>query len=109
MRLWEQELQGLAQTLRSLEGERAALEGELASLRERAAGASAHRTGLQTELGDAERRRDHAVERAGFLSHEAKRVSADAERAPGTSSPRLANRKRCIAPTAGGPRKHWPR
>ena len=30
---------------------------------------------------DAERRRDHAVERAGFLSHEAKRASADAERA----------------------------
>jgi chromosome segregation protein len=81
VRQWEQELQTLAQTLRSLEGERTALEGELASLRERAEGAASHRAGLQTELGDAERRRDHAVERAGFLSHEAKRAAADAERA----------------------------
>jgi chromosome segregation protein len=81
VRQWEQELQGLAQTLRSLEGERTALEGELASLRERAEGAAAHWAGLQTELADAERRRDHAVERAGFLSHEAKRAAADAERA----------------------------
>ena len=70
-----------AQTLRSLEGERAALEGELASLRERAAQAAAHRASLQAELADAERRRDHAVERAGFLSHEAKRAAADAEHA----------------------------
>ena len=46
-----------AQTLRSLEGERAALEGELASLRERAAGAAAHRATLQVELAGAERRR----------------------------------------------------
>ncbi len=79
VRQWEQELQAQAQTLRSLEGERAALEGELASLRERAAGASAHRAGLQGELANAERRRDHAVERAGFLSHESKRAAADAE------------------------------
>src|SRR6476659_7990442 len=79
VRQWEQELQTLAQTLRSLEGERAALEGELASLRERAEGAAAHRAGLQAELADAERRRDHAVERAGFLSHEGKRAAADAE------------------------------
>ncbi|HET9039220.1 MAG TPA: hypothetical protein VFN40_03565, partial [Gemmatimonadales bacterium] len=81
VRQWEQELQGRAQTLRSLEGERAALEGELVSLRERAAGASAHRAGLQGELAGAERRRDHAVERAGFLTHEAKRAAADAEHA----------------------------
>src|SRR5215211_496909 len=53
VRQWEQELQARAQTLRSLEGERAALEGELASLRERAAGASAHSAGLQGELADA--------------------------------------------------------
>ena len=46
VREWEQALQAHAQTLRSLEGERAALEGELASLRERAAGAAAHRTGI---------------------------------------------------------------
>ena len=44
-------------------------------------GAAAHRAGLQAELADAERRRDHAVERAGFLSHEAKRAAAAAERA----------------------------
>ncbi len=80
VRQWEQALQAQAQTLRSLEGERGALEGELASLRERAAGASAHREGLQGELAGAERRRDHAVERAGFLSHESKRAAADAER-----------------------------
>jgi chromosome segregation protein len=81
VREWEQALHGLAQTLRSLEGERAALEGELGSLRERAEGAAAHWTALQAELADAERRRDHAVERAGFLSHQAKRAAADAERA----------------------------
>ena len=77
----EQELQALAQSLRSLEGERAALEGELASLRERAAQASAHRASLQVELADAQRRRDQGIERAGFLGHEAKRAAAEAERA----------------------------
>jgi chromosome segregation protein len=77
----EQELQTQAQTLRSFEGERAALEGELGSLRERAAQAAAHRAALQQELAGAERRRDHAVERAGFLSHEAKRAAAEAEQA----------------------------
>jgi chromosome segregation protein len=77
----EQELQTQAQTLRSLEGERAALEGELGSLRERAAQAAAHRTALQQELATAERRRDQAVERAGFLSQEARRAAAEAEHA----------------------------
>jgi chromosome segregation protein len=81
VRQWEQALQAQAQTLRSLEGERAALEGELVSLRERAAGASAHRAHLQGELAGAERRRDHAVERAGFLSHETKRAGAEADHA----------------------------
>ncbi|HUR96303.1 MAG TPA: AAA family ATPase [Gemmatimonadales bacterium] len=81
VRQWEQELQTHAQTLRSLEGERAALEGELASLRERAAGATAHRSHLQGELAGAERRRDHAVERAGFLSHEGKRAASEADHA----------------------------
>jgi len=81
VRQWEQELQAQAQTLRSLEGERAALEGELVSLRERATGAGTHRTTLSGELASAERRRDHAVERAGFLSHEAKRGGNEAERA----------------------------
>jgi chromosome segregation protein len=81
VRQWEQELQDRAQTLRSLEGERAALEGELAALRERAAQAASHRSSLQVELSSAERRRDHAVERAGFLSHAAKRSAAEAEHA----------------------------
>jgi chromosome segregation protein len=81
VRQWEQELQDRAQTLRSLEGERAALEGELASLRERETQAAAHRSSLQVELASAERRRDHAVERAGFLNHEAKRLAGDAEHA----------------------------
>jgi chromosome segregation protein len=81
VRRWEQELQAQAQTLRSLEGERTALEGELASLRERAAGATAHRANLQGELAGAERRRDHAVERAGFLTHQAKHAGSEAERA----------------------------
>jgi chromosome segregation protein len=77
----EQELQTQAQTLRSLEGERAALEGELGSLREREAQAAAHRSALQQELAGAERRRDHTVERAGFLSHEAKRAAGESEHA----------------------------
>jgi chromosome segregation protein len=77
----EQQLQQQAQTLRSLEGERTALEGELASLRERVTQAAAHRAALQIELATAERRRDHAIERTGFLSHEAKRAAAEAEHA----------------------------
>ena len=81
VRQWEQALQERAQMLRSLEGERAALEGELASLRERAAGAAAHRAALQGELAAAERRRDSAVERSGFLTHEARRAGSEAERA----------------------------
>ena len=77
----EQELQDRAQTLRSLEGERAALEGELAALRERVTQAASHQSSLRVELSSAERRRDHAVERAGFLGHEAKRSASEAERA----------------------------
>jgi chromosome segregation protein len=77
----EQELQLQAQTLRSLEGERTALEGELASLRDRVTQAAAHRAALQIELAGAERQRDHAIERAGFLSHQARRAAADAEHA----------------------------
>jgi chromosome segregation protein len=75
----EQELQEQAQSLRSLEGERTALEGELASLRERSAQGAAQLTNLRSELAMTERRRDSAVERAGFLSQEAARASASAE------------------------------
>ena len=81
VRHWEQELQTLAQTLRSLEGERAALEGELAALRDRAGQASAHRAALQDELAAAEQRRDQTMERAAFLGQESKRSAADADRA----------------------------
>jgi chromosome segregation protein len=81
VRQLEQELQEHAQTLKSLEGERLALEGELASLRERAAQAEAHRSGLQVELAGTERRRDSALERASFLSQDAKRAAAAAEHA----------------------------
>jgi chromosome segregation protein len=77
----EEELQSRAQALRSLEGERTALEGELSSLRERVAQATAHTGGLRTELGVAERRRDHAIEQATFRRHETTRAAADAERA----------------------------
>jgi chromosome segregation protein len=77
----EQALQLQAQTLRSLEGERTALEGELASLRERVTQAAAQRATLQVELAGAERRRDNAVERAGFLNHEARQAAAEAEHA----------------------------
>jgi chromosome segregation protein len=81
VRRLEQELQEHAQTLKSLEGERLALEGELASLRERAAQAEAHRSGLQVELAATERRRDTALERASYLTQEAKRGAAAAEHA----------------------------
>ncbi len=81
VRRLEQELQSSAQTLRALEGERNALEGELASLRERAAQASARRASLQQELAGAERRRDSAIERCGFLTHEAKRAATAADQA----------------------------
>jgi chromosome segregation protein len=81
VRRLEQELQGQAQSLKSLEGERTALEGELASLRERAAQAAAQLASLRSELAASERRRDSAIERAGFLSQEAKRATAAAEHA----------------------------
>jgi chromosome segregation protein len=81
VRRLEQELQTHAQTLRSLEGERAALEGELASLRERVAQISAHKSGIQRELAAAERRRDSNVEKVGFLAQETRRAAAAAEHA----------------------------
>ena len=77
----EQELQAQAQTHRSLEGERTALEDELAALRERATQAAAHQGELRGELEVAGHRHDHLVERAGALGHEARRASAEAERA----------------------------
>jgi chromosome segregation protein len=81
VRRLEQELQEHAQTLKALEGERTALEGELASLRERAGQAAGQLAGLRSELAAAERERDSAIERAGFLSQETKRAGAAAEQA----------------------------
>ena len=81
VRRLEQELQSSAQTLKALEGERTALEGELASLRERAAQADARRSSLQQELAGAERSRDTALEKAGFLTQETRRASAATEHA----------------------------
>jgi chromosome segregation protein len=81
VRRLEQELQVQAQTLKSLEGERTALEGELASLRERTTQAATQVASLRSELATTERRRDGAIERAGFLSQEAKRAAGAAEHA----------------------------
>lgn len=81
VRQLEQDLQTQAQTLKSLEGERAAIEGELASLRERLAQAEAHRTGLSQELAEAERRRDAAIASADTLSQDTRRATAAGEHA----------------------------
>jgi len=81
VRQQEEALQHEAQAQRSLEGERAALDGELGSLRERVTQATAHRGTLLGELADAERRRDSAIERAGFLGQEARRAAAAADHA----------------------------
>ena len=81
VRQLEQDLQGHAQRLKSLEGERTALEGELASLRERAAQAEAHRSSLQLEHAAAEQRRDRASEHAEELGQDARRATAAGEHA----------------------------
>jgi len=81
VRQLEQELQQQAQTLRSLEGERAALEGELASLRERLAQAAAQRQALESELAGAQRRHAAAREQAEAMSQEARSAAANAEHA----------------------------
>jgi chromosome segregation protein len=81
VRRLEQELQSQAQSLKSLEGERAALEGELASLRERSAQSATQLAALRSELAAAERRRDTAIERAGYLSQEARGALNAAEHA----------------------------
>ncbi|HZI72600.1 MAG TPA: chromosome segregation protein SMC [Gemmatimonadales bacterium] len=81
VRRLEQDLQGYAQSLRSLEGERAALEGELAALRERAGHAETHRSRLSLELAEAQEHHSRTAESAEQLSREAKRASAAADHA----------------------------
>jgi chromosome segregation protein len=81
VRQLEQDLQGYAQSLKSLEGERAALEGELVALRERAAQADAHRSRLILEAAEAQRVHELAVENAESSAREAKRAGAAADHA----------------------------
>jgi chromosome segregation protein len=80
VRTLEEDLQRRAQTLRSLEGERASLEGDLSTQREQAAVVAARRHGLQTDLEVAERRRSEAAEAAERQSAETKRAASEAER-----------------------------
>jgi chromosome segregation protein len=81
VRQLEQDLQHHAQSLKSLEGERAALEGELLALRERVAQAEAHRSRLSLELGEAQRSHELATENAEASTRDAKRASASADHA----------------------------
>ena len=101
VRQWEQELQTLAETLRSLEGERAALEGELVALRERAAQAATHRGALAGRAGGG-----GAAPRSGGGAGRTTRARNRNAPPPrpngrGTSSRRRANRRRCTAPSGG--------
>ena len=64
---------------------------------------------LQQELAGAERRRDQAVERAGFLSREAKRAAGDAERARILVAETREREAHATGPSAAGPRSCWRR
>jgi chromosome segregation protein len=81
VRQMEESLQRQAETLRSLEGERAALETDLAALRDRAVQAAALRDGLRQELDAATRRRDALASEATRLVDANRAAAADAERA----------------------------
>jgi chromosome segregation protein len=81
VRQLEETLQRQAQTLRSLEGERAALETDLAALRDRAVQAAALRDGLRQELESTAQRRDTLVAEAARLLDAHRAAAADAERA----------------------------
>ncbi|MDX2191702.1 MAG: AAA family ATPase, partial [Gemmatimonadales bacterium] len=75
VRAQERLAQEHAQALRALAGEREGLERDLAALRDRSAQAATHREQRRAELGEAERRRDHLVERAAFHAYEARRAA----------------------------------
>ncbi len=81
VRQMEETLQRQAQTLRSLEGERAALETDLAALRDRAVQAAALRDGLRQELEATAQRRDALAADAARLLDAHRSAAADAERA----------------------------
>lgn len=81
VRQLEEEIQKRMQTLRALEGERHSLESDLASLREQAGTAAGRREAALAEQELAERKRVEAVEVAERHGQEARRTSAEAERA----------------------------
>ncbi|HEX5005383.1 MAG TPA: AAA family ATPase, partial [Gemmatimonadales bacterium] len=81
VRQLEETLQRQAETLRSLEGERAALETDLAALRDRAVQAAALRDGLRTELESATTRHDTLRSEAARLLDAHRAAAAAAERA----------------------------
>ena len=81
VRQLEEDLVRRSQTLRSLEGERAALDGDLAALREQSLQATARRSALQVDVEAADRRRDETVAAAERLVQESRRAAAEAERA----------------------------
>ena len=81
VRQMEEALQRQAETLRSLEGERAALETDLAALRDRAIQAAALRDGLLREVETATHRRDALGAEATRLLDIHRAAAADADRA----------------------------
>ncbi|MEO8031165.1 MAG: chromosome segregation protein SMC [Gemmatimonadota bacterium] len=80
VRQFEEDLMRRSQTLRALEGERAALDSDLAAVREQSVQATARRTALQVDLEVAERRRDEAVSAAERMIAESRRATAQSER-----------------------------
>ncbi len=81
VRQMEEALQRQAETLRSLEGERAALETDLSALRDRAAQAATLRDGLRQELEAATHRRDALAADAARLLDAHRAAAAESERA----------------------------
>jgi len=81
VRQLEEDLVRRSQTLRSLEGERAALDSDLTALREQSLQASARRSGLQVDVEAADRRRDETMATAERQVQESRRAAAESERA----------------------------
>ncbi|HEY8022791.1 MAG TPA: hypothetical protein VIH93_16905, partial [Thermoanaerobaculia bacterium] len=81
VRQLEEDLQRHVQTLRSLEGERAALDRDLVAVREQEAQAQARHAGLAAELAVAESRRRDAAENAERQAQAAREAAQAAEQA----------------------------
>jgi len=77
----EEALQRQAETLRSLEGERAALDTDLAALRERAVQAASHRDDLRRDLEAGTQRRDGLHHEAARLAEAHRGAAAAADQA----------------------------